>query len=794
MLESNDIVTMLVLASEHNLFFKLLPSELFTISDYSRVEIWVKPTMGAKSIEISTSTSDTKYFEVGEELISGKWNLLVLDFTEIQGSLTQGDDLIVEVDDDSVWYFDKIKSVETTEIAFDMNAFISNDDTETANDGIQFITSGTDAFDIDPTRLVSARIDIDSTDRLDDIYIDACYADRNGDLDALPDYADFLTDLTSSPDLMALSGDGSVLYYVQNYDDQTFYRLDLLTGESISKSSADDITKIVTNMTGNYAAIVTDYRDKLYRYSYESNSTSLVDDYSNEFALQDNGNVIYEESDDDKYWYYDGSKHYIDNEDVRLIRTTKDPDIFFHTEYDTDDNEKHLYMSSVGKDGNWDRERLVTYDVEKFYVNDDITKIYLYAASDGFGDDWYVYDLELETLRELSKDFWGTVELFDNSSMLFREYEKEFSIYDFNTEETITVLDEELLDITNSDYVTNSDYDKLSFAKEAKKVIYPIKDENDDYAGMRLRTLPNSSVPERYLLSFDRKLSWYSYIEGEWTVVSTVHTPSNEDFLEYGMTKDQVNGLDASDFVKLYEDNREVVSLNVSAYFSSINRFTTPSLKGISVTTRRVADEISGETNYADLFTAKKEDIDAGSWRKIKRLYPIEIGNRFAEYNYYIKVGNDYKVFKNGTWTIIDAATSLADVEANWISIRQEAMSAEELRAIPEAALTSELAGNTFSIVYALKVCDQSTEGYTCNVNIDYVEDLFSGTSLTLSIYMYGDNTPIQYTTLTVTEIEDFMEWVNARQYNYGPIFYRIDNGSVSDFINYFMIKKVTVN
>lgn len=713
---------------------------------------------------------------------------------EISGELTEGDDLIVQVDDNSIWYFDEIRSNATKIRSYDLSNMI-NSDTEIANDGIQFITSGTDAFDTEPTVLNSPKFKFGEEERLTGINIDSGYADRNGDLASLPDHADYLTNLTSEPFLLTISGDGNVIYYTELESSHSVVRLELDTGTTTSTNMGSDVDRIETNEEGDYAAVQVEDNEALYRYNADADTKTYVMHSVTGFEILDNGDIFFEEDANDvEIWLFNGSDdEFLKEDNVKSLVAIESSDLVYYKETNTEPypDVDELKVLEFVSGYEWKEKTIFDlYDVGSYKVSDDGSLIFMNLKDEQYDYHWYMYKPEIDSLQKLSDEIQGEslIDIVDNKDFLYQKSPKEFVVFDPITEAETSILD---MDI----FVPSSGGPEIDFADKANKLVYSIESTANDFSGVRVKNITNPEAPERYLLSFDINNSWYGYINGEWIIASDDYYPAEEEFLSYGMSKDQVNSLDESDFSKLYDSGQEIYAINISMYLASVDRFTTPSIKDIEIVTVKSRNWMSGDNYNTDLYTAKKNDIDATGWRKIKKLYPIEISNRYAEYAYYIQEGTDYKVYKDGSWsTLSNAATNLADVEDNWIDIGLEAMSAEELRAIPEAALTSELAGNTFSVVYAFKTYDQSTEGYTCNINVDYVEDLFSGTTLTLSIYMYGDSAPVQYTSLTATEVEDFMEWVNARQYNYGPTFYRIDNGTVSDFINYFMIKKVTVS
>jgi hypothetical protein len=129
-----------------------------------------------------------------------------------------------------------------------------------------------------------------------------------------------------------------------------------------------------------------------------------------------------------------------------------------------------------------------------------------------------------------------------------------------------------------------------------------------------------------------------------------------------------------------------------------------------------------------------------------------------AEGEFSLKVKADDETYTYAEWqteTTTEIADLIADVDANWTSLKLIGMTAKEVRAIPESALTSQLAGSDFSIVYCMRVPDVSTVGYYSRVTADYIEDLYASDTLTLNV-TYINGTTEQITGLTSTQIEDF--------------------------------------
>ena len=755
--------------------YTLVDSDVFSINNYSQVEIWVKPGQGSEWIEFSTATSSSKKYEIGEEIERGKWNKIILDLTEIQGALTQGEDLKVESNDSSEWYFDEVRSLETKEYSFNMSNMI-NSDTEISNGGLQFEENGTSTFDTTPTTIKSDELSISGEKEISKITIDREYADTSGDLSELPTDALYLAELTVFPTNFVISGNGNILNYVDPSDDEKIHRVDLTTNSSSYFTTPYGVEEMKTNFEGDYLAIMTDYSDRLYWYENSTSDVDLLASGVGDFDIGDNGNVYYE---DDEVYVDGDSRLEISTRTGKSVVSSGVNEIgFFYVDSDLD----NLYKFENTQDDGWEDTRLIEdmKNVSNLYTNRDGDIVYI--KNDGV---WYMYNLEEKSLRSIYTEETDSIYgITDDDKIMMKDSYDNFFLYDPDAETEEEILTEDM----------NYSSTHASFSRNGKKLAYLAVDSNDDANGIRVKYIGQIDAPESYLISFDDQQSWYSFYEGAWTKVSDSSTPSDEDFYEYGMTATEVNNLDKGDYGKLYEEFENIYSVSVSSYFASLDPFTTPSIKSIKVTACNDVDDYDRYKTKSNLYAAKKKDFDGSDWRKINKIYPLEIAQQSADFRYFIKKGTDYKVYKDGSFTTVSSAsTYLSDVETNWIDITLEGMTAEELRSIPEDNLTTELAGESFSIIYALKVCDESTEEYSSMVSIDYTEDLFTITGMTLSITLYGSSTPVQYTNLTDTQVEDFMEWIHSRQYNYGPVFYRIDNGTTSEFINYYMIQKVSV-
>jgi hypothetical protein len=232
-----------------------------------------------------------------------------------------------------------------------------------------------------------------------------------------------------------------------------------------------------------------------------------------------------------------------------------------------------------------------------------------------------------------------------------------------------------------------------------------------------------------------------------------------------------------------------------AVHFASIDPYTTPSLKGITATFN--ASESDDTPIEKALYVKKQQDFNSTNWRKLKKIHATELYPKDAETYYFLSVNGAIKTFKDNLWSTVDSQwlTDSSTVEANWINITQKGLTASELRAIPQSALNALLPSNNVSVVYAIKVDDVSSEKYTTKITCDYTDNLFESSTLTLKVTLISGEVK-NYAGLTKDQVEDFMEWFNERQYNRGPVAYRITvpgPPKTSDFLNYYMIQSITV-
>jgi len=590
---------------------------------------------------------------------------------------------------------------------------------------------------------------------LSGIKIDREYKNINGDTSESGEK--FLLPIDQI-DKFALSGSGKVLYYTKG---NFLYKINLQTMESVSLGNRGKIKSLCTTYDGSTVGYVLEQpaQYQLWQYTegsptphrsiyaYEPIKYKLFGDGT--LAFTQSGSIRWRSNEHPNIALADtGSFDIVDGEQKKIIIC----------------NAEGLSEATLSDDNTWISETLLsktltgTLNVVANRTGDKI------MFSDNSGN--YLYDVTSETLTTI--DYMG-YKFTDDNKIVGSYY-----IYDPESNKCETIC--------NKDQTIQSD--------DSGSVVL----SSLDGGKIKIWNRDIEDKIDKYLLSFDGKMTWHSYKNGRWSVVSNRAMPLVEEISKYGMTYEETDAISASDFAFLYNSGKSIYTVDIAIQFASPSAYITPNISSISFITGGMS-VATGEHENA-LYAAKKTDFSGSSYRKVNKLYPVEIMPKSAKYLYFIYADGKYHYYRDGTWQSEsvdrEITTMILNVALNWGGLSEIGMSAQELRSIPAPVLTSNLAGKDFSVVYCMKVFDESTVGYISKITADYVEDLFASDSLTLNIVL-TDGTTRNVTGLTSEEIEDFMEWVNMRQYNKGTIFYRLKTGSTNLFVNYYMIVSVTV-
>lgn len=615
--------------------------------------------------------------------------------------------------------------------------------------------------------------------KISNIYINSSYSTSSEPLETIPLQRLYLSGV--NPSIFAVSGDGTKVIYSKPEDANKIYSLNLNNGNNVKITDYVPVI-IKVNFDGTKVAFK-DSSNNLYLYDEILNKTILVSANTSQFSVQNDGTVCYFCTGNTTLYILSTVNPLplsppgtvcLSGQAVSYLDISKEGKQIFYS------NGTSFYTLTLTPAG-WKFSLLTTMSktIDGLWTNNDGSMVFIKTL-----DGLFVYEVLSRAIRKMDVNISTIIRVAKNNKLITLDPNYKYQLYDPGTDM--------VKDIRPADAANNS----FDVDGSGTKIVYV------STSGLSTYYFNGVQRPERYLFSFDGKNSWYSYNKGTWTVVKTGTQPVKEDFDKYGMTIDEVNTMDEGDFESLYTGGKQVLHFDIAVYFASVDPYITPSLKSIMVTLKGGEPGPNGDIFEKALYTSKQQSFNSSTWRKIRKIYPVEIQPKEAEMYYFIIKDGSYKTYKNSQWVDVNS-TILSDIETNWIDsingqgITQLGMTAEELRAVPESALNSLLPANNLSVVYAMKVQDISTESYSSLITIDYVENLFDASLLTLKI-KYVDGTFDEYPNLTKTQVEDFMEWVNERQYNRGPIFYcikTVSNGvEINDFINYYTIKSVSVN
>ncbi|HCC07036.1 MAG TPA: hypothetical protein DEP72_02555 [Clostridiales bacterium] len=609
-------------------------------------------------------------------------------------------------------------------------------------------------------------------EKITQMTINSDYEDISGNATTVNSKFNYLNTNTIKPTVFDMSGDGNKIYYANPDDSNKLYLLDIITRNKKMISNQTNITTIKTNYTGNVVAYLQETPTKaLFKYDTtltESTVGTAGTNIGKNFKVNDDGRVIYQV--DTTINSYNTLTGYVF--DVSRVGNK--------TYYVVDNNGvKELHMNQSGTTV---LVTTISANVLNIFTNKVGDKVYYTTANDA-DVDVYCYDTILKSARKLiiDKTLKSVIKsVLDNNNLIIQDINYNYYVYD--------IINDTLTSIRQSDAINPTTSEIFYFSIDAigEKLAYASAN------GITSLYLNGTKKLDRYLLSFDGKNTWYTFKNGVWTIASYGVSPSTTDITIKGMTDTELNSITKDNFTDLYNVYPTITSLNVAAYFATFDTSTTPVINAISIKTRTKGIY---ENPTADLHTIKKIDFDGTNWRKINKIYPVEVMQKDSDIYYFIKVDGKYCYYYDTDWqeeTDTEIADMLGDIKTNWIDITKLSMTADKIRAIPADKLTSKLANKSFSVEYVLKANDESTKNYSSNIKVDYVEDQFANTNIILKV-IFSDGNTKEFIGLTDTEIEDFMEWVDKRQYNMGVVFKKIRTGTTYDFVNYYMIRQVTV-
>lgn len=410
-------------------------------------------------------------------------------------------------------------------------------------------------------------------------------------------------------------------------------------------------------------------------------------------------------------------------------------------------------------------------EIDKVVLCNDVSTAYIQTKSK------VIYTVDLNTLT-ISKWLSGDIfDITDDNMLLFSENNYNY-LYNPVTAERYKLF--------NSQFVCDS----ITYNNETNMV-----------AGI----MPNSRVvyhrftaqePEaKYALSFDGRKTWYSYTGGRWQTVSKSTVPTGDELRLAGMTASAVNSIPSSAYEKLYSNNTDVLTVDVAIYMYSDSQNRTPVIENIVVET--VEKEASDATYGIHIEKYNKED-----YRKITSLFPIENFGSNAECYYLLYIGNEWLyTYKDNELIKVNQPANilLSDMSESWIKFKQYGMTAKELRNVPSDVLSElfvndDFANTEFGVIYVVKTKNEDTAQFVVNFHLGSSSDFITDTDVVVELTMSGGEVKvIDSAEFSTADIEDFLNWIEARQNGDGEIFYRLKNATTQHFINYYMINSISI-
>ena len=301
----------------------------------------------------------------------------------------------------------------------------------------------------------------------------------------------------------------------------------------------------------------------------------------------------------------------------------------------------------------------------------------------------------------------------------------------------------------------------------------------------------------KLLLSFDDGKQWQTYQNGRWiSVYGDGMEPTAEIFEKYGMTAAQLTALSEKDFRSLYENGKEIYTLGIALCITSESEYNTPKIHNITVHTTE-----PNPNRY--LYTAKGQTYSKNDYSRIGAIFANTNIYGADECYYFLCLGNDWiYTYKDGELLRMKQTASglFGNVSGNWQDIRQYGMSEAELRAVPEAVLTSLLlneryANDSFTVAYCIKTDCEETNGISAAFHLVYDPKTAAVNGKTVKILLSDQSVlTLSSEDIDESEAERFLLWLETKQAGgKGSPFFKLTAKDRIYYINYYMIKSVEI-
>ena len=413
----------------------------------------------------------------------------------------------------------------------------------------------------------------------------------------------------------------------------------------------------------------------------------------------------------------------------------------------------------------------VSYSNNKAVLSNDISTAYISVG----GTRIYTVDLNTQACTELlSGDIF---DMTDDNMLLFSE-DSYYTLYNPVTAEKYKLFNNQFV----CDSITyNPETNMVTGIMSNGRVIYHRFTAEEPQA--------------KYALSFDGRNSWQAYTGGRWQTVSNNTIPTGEELKLEGMTASAVNSIPASAFEKLYNNDTDVLTVDVAVYMYSDSSKRTPAISNIVVETIENGDSDG-------VYGIHIQKYNKNDYRKITSLFPVENFGSNAECYYLLYLGNEWLyTYKDNEIVKVSQPANilLSDMSESWLRFKQYGMTAKELRGVPSEVLSElfvndDYANTEFGVIYVVKTKNEDTSKFDVDFRLGSSSNFITGTDVVVELTMSGGEVKvIDSSAFSATDIEDFLSWIEARQNGNGEIFYRLKNATTQHFINYYMINSISV-
>ena len=261
------------------------------------------------------------------------------------------------------------------------------------------------------------------------------------------------------------------------------------------------------------------------------------------------------------------------------------------------------------------------------------------------------------------------------------------------------------------------------------------------------------------------------------------------------MTATELNSIPKEAYEKFNNLGFDVLTLDIGIYVTSPTKLISPCIKSLKYTT------VDYDANPG-LYGVHIQRYNKADYRTVKSIYPVESFGTKAECYYIFYIGNDWLYsYRDGSLVKLKKTADelLGSINSNWLEFKQYAMSARELKAVPESVINNlfvneDYSNTEFGVIYVTKTKEVSSEQFTVDFKLLAEGKYVNPGNVTLEIATTGNNIiEISSKDFSEAAVNDFLSWLEAKQKGVGNDFFVIKGNDKQYFINYYMISSINV-